>query len=48
MTAPFGRRLCGVAENQASGGYRIFSLLDREGQPTAMMNAGDCGMELAS
>jgi dihydroorotate dehydrogenase (NAD+) catalytic subunit len=31
MTAPFGRRLCEVAENQASGGYRIFSLLDREG-----------------
>jgi dihydroorotate dehydrogenase (NAD+) catalytic subunit len=31
MTAPFGRRLCEVAENKASGGYRIFSLLDREG-----------------
>jgi dihydroorotate dehydrogenase (NAD+) catalytic subunit len=31
MTAPFGRRLCEVAENQLSGGYRIFSLLDREG-----------------
>lgn len=31
MTAPFGRRLCEVAENQVSGGYRIFSLLDREG-----------------
>jgi len=31
MTAPFGRRLCGVAENLASGGYRIFSLIDREG-----------------
>jgi len=31
MTAPFGRRLCEVAENAASGGYRIFSLLDREG-----------------
>jgi dihydroorotate dehydrogenase (NAD+) catalytic subunit len=31
MSAPFGRRLCEVAENQASGGYRIFSLLDREG-----------------
>lgn len=31
MTAPFGRRLCEVAGNQASGGYRIFSLLDREG-----------------
>ena len=33
MTAPFGRRLCEVAENQSSGGYRIFSLLDREGPP---------------
>ena len=31
MTAPFGRRRCEVAENRASGGYRIFSLLDREG-----------------
>jgi NAD(P)H-flavin reductase len=31
MTAPFGRRRCEVAENVASGGYRIFSLLDREG-----------------
>jgi dihydroorotate dehydrogenase (NAD+) catalytic subunit len=31
MTAPFGRRRCEVAENEASGGYRIFSLLDREG-----------------
>jgi dihydroorotate dehydrogenase (NAD+) catalytic subunit len=31
MTAPFGRRLCEVAENRASGGYRIFSLLDQEG-----------------
>jgi NAD(P)H-flavin reductase len=31
MTAPFGRRLCEVAENKGSGGYRIFSLLDLEG-----------------
>jgi dihydroorotate dehydrogenase (NAD+) catalytic subunit len=31
MTAPFGRRLCDVAGNSASGGYRIFSLVDREG-----------------
>ncbi len=31
MTAPFGRRLCEVAANAASGGYRIFSLLDRKG-----------------
>jgi NAD(P)H-flavin reductase len=31
MTAPFGRRLCEVAENRASGGYRLFSLLDKDG-----------------
>jgi dihydroorotate dehydrogenase (NAD+) catalytic subunit len=31
MTAPFGRRLCEVAENRVSGGYRIFSLVDRDG-----------------
>lgn len=31
MSAPFGRRLCEVATNRASGGYRVFSLLDREG-----------------
>jgi NAD(P)H-flavin reductase len=31
MTAPFGRRLCKVAENQSTGGYRLFSLLDLEG-----------------
>jgi dihydroorotate dehydrogenase electron transfer subunit len=31
MTAPFGRRLCEVVANEATGGYRIFSLLDREG-----------------
>jgi dihydroorotate dehydrogenase (NAD+) catalytic subunit len=31
MTAPFGRRPCEVTENEVSGGYRIFSLLDREG-----------------
>lgn len=29
--APFGRRLCDVSENRDSGGYRVFSLLDREG-----------------
>jgi dihydroorotate dehydrogenase (NAD+) catalytic subunit len=29
--APLGRRLCEVAENRPSGGYRVFSLLDREG-----------------
>jgi NAD(P)H-flavin reductase len=31
MTAPFGRRLCEVSENRASGGYHVFSMLDREG-----------------
>jgi NAD(P)H-flavin reductase len=31
MIAPFGRRLCEIAENRASGGYRVFSLLDRDG-----------------
>lgn len=31
MTAPFGRRACEVAESHASGGYRVFSLLDPEG-----------------
>ncbi|HWM64920.1 MAG TPA: dihydroorotate dehydrogenase electron transfer subunit [Solirubrobacterales bacterium] len=31
MTAPFGRRLCEVAESRDSGGYRLFSLLDEEG-----------------
>ncbi|HET9593616.1 MAG TPA: hypothetical protein VFP17_11945 [Solirubrobacterales bacterium] len=31
MTAPFGRRLCEVTANQATGGYRLFSLLDRDG-----------------
>jgi dihydroorotate dehydrogenase (NAD+) catalytic subunit len=29
--APFGRRLCEVAENRPSGGYRVFSLLDAAG-----------------
>jgi dihydroorotate dehydrogenase electron transfer subunit len=31
MTVPFGRRACEVTENRASGGYRLFSLLDTEG-----------------
>jgi dihydroorotate dehydrogenase (NAD+) catalytic subunit len=35
MTAPFGRRRCEVAENKVSGGYRIFSLIDREGPAPA-------------
>jgi len=30
MTAPFGRRLCKVSESRASGGYRLFSLIDTE------------------
>lgn len=29
--APFGRRLCDVASNRDSGGYRVVSLIDREG-----------------
>jgi dihydroorotate dehydrogenase electron transfer subunit len=29
--APFGRRLCSVSTAHNSGGYRVFSLLDREG-----------------
>jgi dihydroorotate dehydrogenase electron transfer subunit len=33
--APFGRRPCEVSENRASGGYRVFSLLDREGPEPA-------------
>lgn len=31
MTAPFGRRLCEVSASRASGGYRLFSLIDTEG-----------------
>jgi dihydroorotate dehydrogenase electron transfer subunit len=31
MTAPFGRRLCEVGESRATGGYRLFSLVDTEG-----------------
>jgi dihydroorotate dehydrogenase (NAD+) catalytic subunit len=31
MSAPFGRRICPVTASRASGGYRIFSLLDSEG-----------------
>jgi dihydroorotate dehydrogenase electron transfer subunit len=31
MTAPFGRRLCKVSESRASGGYRLFSLVDEDG-----------------
>ena len=34
--APFGRRRCAVTRSRASGGYRVFSLLDREGpEPVA-------------
>jgi dihydroorotate dehydrogenase (NAD+) catalytic subunit len=35
MTAPPGRRLCEVADNRASGGYRVFSLRDEEGPEPA-------------
>ncbi|HEY0319261.1 MAG TPA: dihydroorotate dehydrogenase electron transfer subunit [Solirubrobacterales bacterium] len=31
MIAPFGRRLCEVSDSRPSGGYRVFSLVDREG-----------------
>ncbi len=31
MTAPFGRRLCEVVANRDSGGYRVVSVVDREG-----------------
>jgi NAD(P)H-flavin reductase len=31
VLAPFGRRRCAVTQSRASGGYRVFSLLDREG-----------------
>jgi dihydroorotate dehydrogenase (NAD+) catalytic subunit len=30
-SAPFGRRPCEVSESRSSGGYWVFSLLDREG-----------------
>jgi dihydroorotate dehydrogenase electron transfer subunit len=33
MTAPFGRRLREVSESRASGGYRVFSLLDDGPEP---------------
>ena len=45
MSAPFGRRLCEVAGNKASGGYRIFSLLDHEG-PLDDLLFGDCFLKL--
>ena len=31
MSAPFGRRLCEVSRNRDSGGYRVVSVIDREG-----------------
>jgi dihydroorotate dehydrogenase electron transfer subunit len=31
VSAPFGRRLCEVAANRGSGGYRVVSVVDREG-----------------
>ena len=33
MLAPLGRRLAKVTANRVSGGYRIFTALDREGPP---------------
>src|SRR5262249_40895956 len=46
MSAPFGRRLCEVAANRDSGGYRVVSLVDREGPEPApgqfyMLAAGE-------
>jgi dihydroorotate dehydrogenase electron transfer subunit len=35
VTAPFGRRLCEVAANRDSGGYRVVSLVDLEGPEPA-------------
>jgi NAD(P)H-flavin reductase len=35
VSAPFGRRLCEVATNRDSGGYRVVSLHDREGPEPA-------------
>jgi dihydroorotate dehydrogenase electron transfer subunit len=35
VTAPFGRRLCEVTRNLASGGYRIFSVFDAAGREPA-------------
>ena len=35
VTAPFGRRLCQIARNLPSGGYRIFSALDPVGPEPA-------------
>ncbi len=31
MKAPFGRRLCKVTENRATGGYKLFSVFDSDG-----------------
>jgi dihydroorotate dehydrogenase electron transfer subunit len=33
VTAPFGRRLCEVAANEAAGLYRMFEVTDRSGPP---------------
>jgi dihydroorotate dehydrogenase electron transfer subunit len=35
VQAPFGRRACEVTRNLESGGYRIFSVLDRDGPAPA-------------
>ena len=44
VAAPPGRRLCEVAENRASGGYRIFSALDGLGpEPRAADSVNGAG-----
>ncbi len=35
MSAPFGRRSCEVSANRATGGYRLFSVLDADGPEPA-------------
>lgn len=35
VTAPFGRRRCEVTRNVESGGYRVFSAIDRDGPEPA-------------
>jgi dihydroorotate dehydrogenase electron transfer subunit len=35
VSAPFGRRLCEVSRNRDSGGYRVLSLIDRDGPEPA-------------
>ena len=40
--APFGRRLCEVTESRASGGYRLFSLLDARGPRARSRASSTC------